>query len=80
MRVVNVGDVNEIETSRSRTLTSRLQVTHSNQTVTVLKGLPNTVDSSSVEQQEAQLSLRDRATRYQSKSGKILHTCSTDCT
>ena len=31
-------------------------------------------------QQEAQLSLRDRATRCQLKSGKILHRCSTDCT
>ena len=30
--------------------------------------------------QEAQLSLRDRATRCQLKSGKILHKCSTDCT
>ena len=31
-------------------------------------------------QQAAQLSLRDRATRCQLKSGKILHKCSTDCT
>ena len=30
--------------------------------------------------QEAQLSLRDCATRCQLKSGKILHKCSTDCT
>jgi len=30
--------------------------------------------------QEAQLSLRDRATRCQLKSDKILHKCSTDCT
>ena len=30
--------------------------------------------------QEAQLSPRDRATRCQLKSGKILYKCSTDCT
>ena len=34
----------------------------------------------SMTKQEAQLSLRDRATRCQLKSGKILHKCSTDCT